>query len=434
VGDLQQPRDYHFNYAVSDPHTGDHKSQWEVKEKGVVRGAYSLLEPDGTTRVVEYIADDHGFRAVVKKLGTAVHPEPVPVVPQPLPDVSHFRAYDGYVGNYASVPNLGGEQVLLSQPQALGYGTIGQGQYGLDQGQHLGRVEVVQVQPQFVPHEVRPVLPALVQGQYRLDLGAVERPRVELHQPVPVGIENNLGGVLHQPVLPAVPQEQYRFEAPRVETHQLVFPQQVPHQQIQQEQYRIEAPRVETHQFVLPQKVEEVPHQQVQPEQYRIEAPRVQTQEFVLPQRVEEVPRIDTSQVVLPAQSYGNGIPQGHYRVEGGLGGVEAGPRIESQQSVLPVHIDGKIEQGQYLNRDGVGAVPGLVPISPSYRTTIEYHGLTGNPEDDSRYTNDAYRGDYSQRVTKVVPAPVAKGHSEQKKESPVKEQFLIYYPESESH
>jgi hypothetical protein len=217
-------------------------------------------------------------------------------------------------------------------------------------------------------------------------------------------------------------------------THQLVLPQQVPHQQIQQEQYRIEAPRVETHQFVLSQRVEEVPHQQVQQEQYRIEAPQVPTQEFVLPPRVEEVPRIDTSQVVLPAQSYGNGIAQGHYRVEGGLGGVEAGPRIESQQSVLPVHIDGKIEQEQYLNRDGVGAVPGLVPISPSYRTTIEYHGLTGNPEDDSRYTNDAYRGDYSQRVTKVVPAPVAKGHSEQKKESPVKEQFLIYYPESESH
>lgn len=34
---------------------------------------YSLLEPDGTTRVVEYIADDHGFRATVKKLGVGTH-------------------------------------------------------------------------------------------------------------------------------------------------------------------------------------------------------------------------------------------------------------------------------------------------------------------------------------------------------------------------
>ncbi|KAL1505350.1 hypothetical protein ABEB36_004937 [Hypothenemus hampei] len=66
--------DYHksyvYEYGVSDPHTGDHKSQWESKDKdGNVRGSYSLLEPDGTTRIVDYIADDHGFRAIVKKVG-----------------------------------------------------------------------------------------------------------------------------------------------------------------------------------------------------------------------------------------------------------------------------------------------------------------------------------------------------------------------------
>lgn len=55
---------------MSDPHTGDHKTQWETKDKdGVVRGSYSLLEPDGSTRIVDYIADDYGFRAVVKKVG-----------------------------------------------------------------------------------------------------------------------------------------------------------------------------------------------------------------------------------------------------------------------------------------------------------------------------------------------------------------------------
>ncbi|KAJ8914947.1 hypothetical protein NQ315_002471, partial [Exocentrus adspersus] len=64
------PRPYAFEYGVSDPHTGDHKSQWETKDAaGVVRGSYSLLEPDGTTRIVDYIADDHGFRAVVRKIG-----------------------------------------------------------------------------------------------------------------------------------------------------------------------------------------------------------------------------------------------------------------------------------------------------------------------------------------------------------------------------
>lgn len=39
-------------------------------------GGYSLQEPDGTTRVVEYTSDKHnGFNAVVKKIGHAVHPQ-----------------------------------------------------------------------------------------------------------------------------------------------------------------------------------------------------------------------------------------------------------------------------------------------------------------------------------------------------------------------
>lgn len=34
-----------------------------------------MQEPDGTTRLVEYTADDHnGFNAVVKKIGHAHHP------------------------------------------------------------------------------------------------------------------------------------------------------------------------------------------------------------------------------------------------------------------------------------------------------------------------------------------------------------------------
>lgn len=66
---LFQKKAYAFEYGVSDPHTGDHKSQWETKDKdGTVRGSYSLLEPDGSTRIVDYIADEHGFRAVVKKV------------------------------------------------------------------------------------------------------------------------------------------------------------------------------------------------------------------------------------------------------------------------------------------------------------------------------------------------------------------------------
>ncbi|XP_052872000.1 cuticle protein 19-like [Anopheles cruzii] len=66
---------YKFEYGVKDPHTGDHKSQWEVRDGDVVKGAYTLEEADGTHRVVEYKSDSHnGFEANVKKVGHAHHP------------------------------------------------------------------------------------------------------------------------------------------------------------------------------------------------------------------------------------------------------------------------------------------------------------------------------------------------------------------------
>ena len=83
---LQAPAKYSFNYAVRDLHTGDIKDQWEVREGDVVKGGYSLVEPDGTVRTVEYTADSHnGFNAVVKKSGHALHP--VDHYPHALPVV-----------------------------------------------------------------------------------------------------------------------------------------------------------------------------------------------------------------------------------------------------------------------------------------------------------------------------------------------------------
>ncbi|XP_053686594.1 adult-specific cuticular protein ACP-20-like [Sabethes cyaneus] len=67
---------YKFNYGVQDAHTGDHKTQWEIRDGDVVKGGYTVYEPDGTKRVVEYTSDKHnGFNAVVKKIGHAHHPQ-----------------------------------------------------------------------------------------------------------------------------------------------------------------------------------------------------------------------------------------------------------------------------------------------------------------------------------------------------------------------
>lgn len=66
---------YAFSYGVKDLHTGDVKSQWESRDDGVVKGHYSVLEPDGSIRSVDYTADaEHGFQAVVKTHGPNVHP------------------------------------------------------------------------------------------------------------------------------------------------------------------------------------------------------------------------------------------------------------------------------------------------------------------------------------------------------------------------
>ncbi|XP_054270135.1 cuticle protein 7-like [Macrosteles quadrilineatus] len=76
---------YNFEYAVHDAHTGDVKSQHESRDGDVVHGSYSLVEPDGSKRIVDYTADPHnGFNAVVHKEAGA-HPAPVvkysPAVP-----------------------------------------------------------------------------------------------------------------------------------------------------------------------------------------------------------------------------------------------------------------------------------------------------------------------------------------------------------------
>ncbi|XP_030755737.1 cuticle protein 19-like [Sitophilus oryzae] len=66
---------YHFSYGVHDPHTKDHKSHQEYRHKDKVVGRYTVEEPDGTHRIVEYTADKHnGFQAVVKRIGHAKHP------------------------------------------------------------------------------------------------------------------------------------------------------------------------------------------------------------------------------------------------------------------------------------------------------------------------------------------------------------------------
>ncbi|KAI4464362.1 structural contituent of cuticle [Holotrichia oblita] len=73
-GNYAYPR-YNFKYGVNDLITGDQKYQQEQRDGDRVWGSYGLKESDGTTRDVQYTADDrNGFNAVVTRTGIAKHP------------------------------------------------------------------------------------------------------------------------------------------------------------------------------------------------------------------------------------------------------------------------------------------------------------------------------------------------------------------------
>jgi hypothetical protein len=77
---------YSYAYDIQDALTGDSKSQQESRSGDVVQGSYSLVEPDGTVRTVEYTADPvNGFNAVV-------HREPAVVAKAVAPAVAKVAA------------------------------------------------------------------------------------------------------------------------------------------------------------------------------------------------------------------------------------------------------------------------------------------------------------------------------------------------------
>ncbi|KAM7354925.1 cuticular protein 62Bb isoform 1-T1 [Cochliomyia hominivorax] len=105
---------YAFNYGVADHTTGDVKSQHETRDGDVVKGQYSLVEPDGSIRTVDYTADPiNGFNAVVTKSGPTVHAVAKPVAIAPKPVV----AYQPVVKHVAPAP------VVVASPAPYGIDT-----------------------------------------------------------------------------------------------------------------------------------------------------------------------------------------------------------------------------------------------------------------------------------------------------------------------
>lgn len=84
---------YSYAYDIQDGLTGDSKNQQESRNGDVVQGSYSLTDPDGTRRTVEYTADPvNGFNAVVHKEPLVAKVAAAPV------------AYAAPVAKYAAAP------------------------------------------------------------------------------------------------------------------------------------------------------------------------------------------------------------------------------------------------------------------------------------------------------------------------------------------
>ncbi|XP_054725710.1 larval cuticle protein A3A isoform X1 [Anastrepha obliqua] len=136
---------YSFGYDIQDGYTGDSKSQHETRHGDVVKGSYSLVDPDGTKRTVDYTADPHnGFNAVVRKepiayktapiapalIGPAVSvkapavaypiaPVPAPaLIPAPVPAPAPLPAVPAGTHFQAAYPALAHSSAYASYPLA----------------------------------------------------------------------------------------------------------------------------------------------------------------------------------------------------------------------------------------------------------------------------------------------------------------------------
>lgn len=80
-----------------------------------MKGQYSLVEPDGSVRVVDYVADPvNGFNAVVTKSAPSVH-APVKHIPVPLKSVIPFP-----IASPVYSPSIALPQPVIKYTTAIG--------------------------------------------------------------------------------------------------------------------------------------------------------------------------------------------------------------------------------------------------------------------------------------------------------------------------
>ncbi|XP_012257056.2 cuticle protein 21-like [Athalia rosae] len=107
---------YSYAYDVQDSITGDNKQQHETRDGDVVQGSYSLVEADGSRRIVDYTADPvNGFNAVVRKEAAVVKAAPV------VAKVAAPIAYAAPIAKYAAPLQYAAAPVVAKYAAPLSY-------------------------------------------------------------------------------------------------------------------------------------------------------------------------------------------------------------------------------------------------------------------------------------------------------------------------
>ncbi|XP_033215187.1 pro-resilin-like [Belonocnema kinseyi] len=68
------PVNYEFSYEVQDGDAGLDFGHREMRKDDTATGSYHVLLPDGRTQYVDYIADENGYRPMIRYEGTASYP------------------------------------------------------------------------------------------------------------------------------------------------------------------------------------------------------------------------------------------------------------------------------------------------------------------------------------------------------------------------
>ncbi|KAJ8681976.1 hypothetical protein QAD02_017768 [Eretmocerus hayati] len=72
------PVNYEFSYEVQDAGAGLDFGHHEMRNEEAATGSYHVLLPDGRHQYVDYIADENGYRPMIRYEGTASYPAAAP--------------------------------------------------------------------------------------------------------------------------------------------------------------------------------------------------------------------------------------------------------------------------------------------------------------------------------------------------------------------